>query len=293
MEAHSINRLALDWAEMRAIGTRVASGAQTPADTYVTIRFLLRKAGGLHSGFFTPEQTAAWEQMTVADNPPPRARLLLERLGYVAISTVVVIDPAAASDYATTAQQLIQEVDAQAPCGWILDLRQNGGGNMYPMLAGLGPVLGEGVAGQFIDPEDQTTTWAYRDGQLFIGTQEVVGVRGAAYTLQAENPPVAVLIGRNTASSGEAVAISFIGRPNTRSFGRATAGYTTSNAPFPLSDGAVLNLTTATMADRTGRIYDHRLNPDEVAGDQPANVIGEERVPRAAVDWLMAQPACG
>jgi C-terminal processing protease CtpA/Prc len=29
--------------------------------------------------------------------------------------------------------------------GWIVDLRNNGGGNMWPMLTGIGSILGEGV----------------------------------------------------------------------------------------------------------------------------------------------------
>jgi len=41
--------------------------------------------------------------------------------------------------------------------GWIVDLRGNGGGNMWPMLAGVGPVLGEGVVGSSsIRPEWKT-----------------------------------------------------------------------------------------------------------------------------------------
>jgi C-terminal processing protease CtpA/Prc len=163
---------------------------------------------------------------------------------------------------------------------------------MYPMLAGLGPVLGEGIAGQFIDPDGHAVTWSYSAGQAFIDTEAVVGVHGSAYTLQAESPPVAVLMGSTTSSSGEAIAISFIGRPNTRSFGRPSAGFTTANAPFELSDGAVINLTTSLMADRTGRTYGARLRPDEVVAVGPSSVTTDEAVPLAAIDWLMAQPAC-
>ncbi len=34
---------------------------------------------------------------------------------------------------------------------WILDLRYNGGGNMHPMMAGLGPLIGEGIVGKLVN----------------------------------------------------------------------------------------------------------------------------------------------
>ncbi|MGV9658891.1 S41 family peptidase [Streptomyces koyangensis] len=58
-------------------------------------------------------------------------------------------------------------------------------------------------------------------------------------------PPVAVLTGPRTASAGEAVAIAFRERPDTRTFGDPTSGVPTANAPYPLSDGALVVLTTA------------------------------------------------
>jgi hypothetical protein len=42
-------------------------------------------------------------------------------------------------------------------------------------------------------------------------------------------PPVAVLVDGGTGRSGEALAVAFPGRPNTRSFGQATAGFATVN----------------------------------------------------------------
>ena len=53
----------------------------------------------------------------------------------------------AATDYAKTLQDSIRARDRVGLIGWIVDLRGNSGGNMWPMLAGVGPVLGEGVAG--------------------------------------------------------------------------------------------------------------------------------------------------
>ncbi len=48
-----------------------------------------------------------------------------------------------ADGFATKLQAIVGELASKGPCGWIVDLRGNGGGNMWPMLAGVGPILGE------------------------------------------------------------------------------------------------------------------------------------------------------
>jgi C-terminal processing protease CtpA/Prc len=49
--------------------------------------------------------------------------------------------------YATKVQSVIADLVSKKPCGWIVDLRGNGGGNIWAMLAGVGPILGEGELG--------------------------------------------------------------------------------------------------------------------------------------------------
>lgn len=49
-------------------------------------------------------------------------------------------DPTAAERYITAGWALLDE---QA-CGWIVDLRGNGGGNLFPMLVAIAPLLGPG-----------------------------------------------------------------------------------------------------------------------------------------------------
>jgi C-terminal processing protease CtpA/Prc len=101
---------------------------------------------------------------------------------------------------------------------------------------------------------------------------------------------VAVLTGPRTASSGEAVTISFIGRPRTRSFGLATAGLSTANSGFLLPDSSMIQLTVSVEADRNGRRYGEKIEPDETI---PASLIeGADPQMDRAIAWLKSQPAC-
>lgn len=102
-------------------------------------------------------------------------------------------------------------------------------------------------------------------------------------------PLVAVLVDSGTASSAEALAISFIGRPNMRMFGVHTFGLSTGNASFQLSDGAVLNLCESIEADRTHRRYPGGIEPDENI-PEPKELPSEsdDAALTAAKRWLIS-----
>ena len=290
MQNNSLYRESIDWDALRQDTFEVAKYAQTPADTYGAIRFALVRLGDHHSSFYIPDQMAELSEMTASDNPPPRGKLLLEKIGFIAIEGFRGFD---GDRYATSAQELIREIDSQNPCGWIVDLRENTGGNMWPMLAGIGPILGEGDVGAFIDSYGHKEVFSYRDGQALSDGHSNTQVSGQAYTLMVSSPPVAVLTNIRTGSSGEAIVVSFRGRPNTRSFGLYTAGLSTGNQGFPLSDGALINLTTSVYADRTGQTYGDRIYPDVIVDDvRQFTFLMDEAIPQPAIDWLMSQPAC-
>ncbi len=80
------------------------------------------------------------------------------------------------------------------------------------------------------------------------------------------------------------MAISFIGRPETRLFGNPTRGVSTSNTAFEMPDGALLIITTALMADRNQTPFGEEIVPDVIVTD--------EMILETAVAWLLAQPAC-
>ena len=100
---------------------------------------------------------------------------------------------------------------------------------------------------------------------------------------------VAVITGARTASSGEAVTIAFKGRARTRSFGQPTTGLSTANGNFPLSDDAMILLTTAIEVDRSGRRYGGKVDPDET--QEAAGPNGDPAMSAAAA-WLKSASGC-
>lgn len=164
---------------------------------------------------------------------------------------------------------------------------------MWPMIAGIGPVVGEGHLGSFVEPDDDTLKWFYNDGASLLGQNPIAEVSGEPYELHRSDPPAAVLIGDRTASSGEAVVVAFQGRDQTQTFGFPTAGLSTAIRGFRLRDGAVLGLAVSTFADRTGRLYGGSISPDVYAEEPPEDPGSGDALVETARQWVGNQSTCG
>lgn len=317
MQKRALRRNAVDWDSLRVQVHNKAANAKLTVDTYDAIRFALASLGDHHSSF---HPTPALEQLEAErkgspvqnDNSPPGPMspfvgryepdgktLTIDGKRYA----LLVVPKCFAEEngkefvaFETRLQQLIASLDSARPEGWIIDLRGNVGGNMWPMIGGIGPILGESDnLGQFFTTSGHSV-WTYRDG--VASEVEDTGER-AAYSrvdgtpYKMKNPPaVAVLIDNWTGSSGEAVAIALRGRPRTRFFGEHTQGVSTVNEVFELSDGASMWLTIGVGADRTGKQYLNGLDPDEtVKGPNPPVSPENDPVVMQAVKWLKRNPS--
>jgi C-terminal processing protease CtpA/Prc len=155
------------------------------------------------------------------------------------------------------------------------------------MLAGIGPLLGEGVCGYFVSADSKVTI-SYRDGAAFQGNQLRCRVSKQPYQTRHSKKTIIILTGPRTSSSGEIVTIAFKGKEDTYFYGQPTAGYTTANASYPLSDKSLLVLTVCLEADRNGNVYDGRIYPDQfVAPDK--TYAYEDPARSAAMMWLQMQ----
>ena len=278
MQQNSIKRLTLDWASLRARVEEQAVSAQAIPDLYPAIRLALSLIGDGHSSYRSADGATNIFVGNRTCSPSGRATPAIpSTIGYVYVGAFSGT-AAQATDFANGIQRTIAEADRDDLAGWIVDLRSNGGGNMWPMIAGLGPILGEDILGYFIDPVGAQFAWEYRNGSALSGGVAAAAV-SAPYRLRRERPRVAVLSDNAIASSGEAALIAFRQRPNARSFGVATCGLSTANRGFPLTNGANLNLTVSTMADRTRQVYGDQVPPDEVIADTAQAV-------QRAIAWL-------
>ncbi|MFP3989518.1 S41 family peptidase [Streptomyces sp. E11-3] len=264
IQENALNRRKVDWEGLRREAYEAIAGATSPPDTYGQIRKAIAALADPHTLFLTPDDVAAafGEEATTAA-PLPSGRLV-DGHPLVVVPEATGVEEADRR-YVDTGAALIRELDAHRPGGWIVDLRGNTGGNMYPMMTVLAPLLGDGPLGSFVDGDGQTTgRWNLRDGIIHLDEEAMSPVPNP-YQLAVPQARVAVLIDGKTMSAAEATLIAFLGGKNVRTFGEPTAGLATGNAAIELSDGAMLVLTAVREADRLGREYGNApIRPDEI-----------------------------
>ena len=150
--------------------------------------------------------------------------------------------------------------------GVIIDLRGNGGGDMYPMISSVH---------RFI-PDGNILRFRSRKRTMWITLDYVLNVAGIK-KLTPIGCPVAILTDEGTGSSAEALLLCFRGLDNARVFGSPTAGYASSNRPYKMSDGSVMVLTEGCDVARTGEEFcDDPIVPD----------INTETPMEDAINWI-------
>ncbi len=277
MRAEAANAAGIDWDRFRAEVGAAAADAQSIPAAYPAIELALRLLNDFESHYVSaagrligpgPEGPCTLSPAVV----PP----LPDTIGYVKVNGCPCDGPGA-NAYAEALQAAIRKADRPGLTGWIVDLREDGGGNMWPMMAGLGPILGEGIMG-WIVYNNREYEREYRGGAALSLNEPFARVEDP-YELLKGAPKVAVLTGGGTNSAGEAITVWFKGRPETRSFGTATCGHHHLLSLFRMSDGARLTLKNAHNADRLKHPYAGPVAPDEAIADPGEQV-------RRAVAWL-------
>ncbi|WP_343635630.1 S41 family peptidase [Fluviicola sp.] len=257
---------------------------------YILQYFTTSKLNDKHSFFTTPEE---WKNMVEGGKHPgtgenlhnfPTGKMLDNSIAYLSLPMFVSSDPDLLAKYADTLQTLISSFDKQETKGWIIDLSQDMGGNCFPMIAGIGPLIGNGVCEHSFSGNGTVRQLIYNDGWTGTawigGDSSLVFMKSNPYQLKYKNKPIAVIYGNNTASSGEVTALALIGLPHTKSFGQETYGVSTRVDNFELSDGSYLNLASGIDADRNKNKYGGKIKPDVETKDTETAI-------RAAVKWIL------
>lgn len=228
---------------------------------------MIRQLDDRHSALHPPRDAADYQARATPTHVVEVS--VSDGIGYISVPGLAGTNREQGDAFSAEVCQAIERRANEAARGWIVDLRRNRGGNMWPMLAGLRALLGDHSPGAFLDRADTPSPWRIRKTE--------------GCGLDISSAPVAVLIGPRTASSGEAVAVAFRARPRTRFFGRPTAGLATSNRSIKLPDASMLMLTTAAFSDRSGGTYPSGITPEVQEEDDQAT--------RNAADaWLRTTP---
>jgi carboxyl-terminal processing protease len=283
------------WDSLATAGRERLSEATTCQDAYPVINEYLQQAQSNHSFVMPIRNAALYHNDSAQLKRKPALRELMGALkgevmeggiGYITIPWVNTSDPAICTLVADSLQAMIGNLAASGVTKWIVDLRKNSGGNCWPMLAGIGPLLGDGVCGYFVR-ESRKTAFRYEAGIVYHGSMITCKVNNPVLIDKSKRMQIAVLTGTGTSSAGEVLALAFKGMDNVRLMGEPTSGYTTANTTYDLLDGSTLVLTVCREADRTGKVYEGKIQPDDLVLPDPL-YKNDDVVKASALMWLQS-----
>jgi len=284
MEANHYRRADFDWVDIRSRAIRLVTEHPSQANASEGVR----RAALATGSSYAPAALLQADRRPDLLYPsrPPGGRRLAGDIGY--------LDFAVGSDNLETftgdVRRLVEFIDRDPVCGWVIDLRETPIGDLPGEIAALNPILGEGTVFG-VERSDGTEAWTIDGGELLIDGEPTDAKAGPGYAVHRPNAPVAILTSSYTDRAGTLLVVAFAGRPHTLAFGEPTGANTLIYERFVLPDGAQLDVPSGATYDRLGRRFERiTLPPDQivlVAPDGRGDAVLE-----AATDWLNSTDPC-
>jgi carboxyl-terminal processing protease len=297
---NSIYRGNIDWNKLTDSVRARSNNAKSVTEAMPAVALMYEMLGDFHGMALYNGKTYKWNTTLVnvdrklykellvkftKNKQTIETRMLENGYGYILIPGNNPTKPGEIQIIAGQIQDSLAKLNPAKLKGVVIDLRLNLGGNMWPMIIGVGNLVSKGKLGYFIYPDaSKNESWMVRGNSIYSDTTQACSVKA----LGKANPKIkiAVLTSPYTASSGEATAITFKGQKNACIIGDATAGYTTANESFSIY-GVEFIMAQAAEADRNRKVYYKNVPPDmEVIAGDNFNDFSKDQKIIAALKWM-------
>lgn len=193
--------------------------------------------------------------------------------------------PQVTTAYVSTVLQALNDSKAAAgSCALVIDLSAQRGGNAWPPMVTLRPLLSDQNTARFVTRSGDRQPLFTMQGMAHLNDAHASGLDNPLSRFKGQ--PIAFIIARSTASAGEMLSIALLGEKGS-SFGWSTAGLTTANRSFPMPDEAHLLLSVSRYA-----LADAAPIRGVIAPMRPAEAgATQDEVLRTAASWAASQSA--
>lgn len=298
VENNSLYRNNVDWPLLKKEIYVLAENADSVPQLKPALDLMLKKLKDSHGRIFYNNQFLAyhtgpkkehlknidWDvygDIQTAQVYGFKASVLRESVGYVRIVGLRMGDNEKMSNDIQNAVCNLMEKGVEK---WIIDLRYNGGGNMFPMVEGITGIIGDGIVGGTMGvTKEESSVWQIKKGDFFYDEQNVAIENKCPIK---ETPKVAVLTSNYTASSGEALAVILKNRPYTRFFGNATYGLITATNWMQIDSLTALSISVSYYKDRSDTIYKDYVSVDEIINFEPGVDLVADKAIIRALEWI-------
>ena len=299
MQRHSMFASRVNWKAVKDSVNLLAKEAKTYSETVPALHYAFNQLGDKHGylvidgkGYrntkIATQPSRINEAMKLAASKGARIYkgIVENDFAYLSIPFFNNQTQTGTNAFAQQLQDSLCSVLTPKTKGLILDLRLNAGGFTQAMIIGVSNVFG-----------NQSPTGA----KPYAGDWKIenYGISmNDTFRIQLQNScgdysglPVAVLVGPQTASAGEYIALGFAQRKKTVLIGEKTGGYTSGNNGFLLpgkNNGVVLAEDFA--VDKAGKVYTDGVEPTitVTGGDDFFDRARDEKI-KTAVNWLRRQ----
>ncbi|UOE38989.1 S41 family peptidase [Chryseobacterium oryzae] len=258
MKDKSVNKSKINWDKIYSKTLAEASKVKTIKETFPILKNALVSLEDSHSNFYPAEvvkQYTLGYKATGQEFPVIKSDLLENKYAYISLPDIGSFNNDDWNLYINTFYSKVNELQKQNPKGWIIDLRDNFGGMLYPMYAAVAPFLDHKNVVGTKDSKGEIEYFNYKDGKFYEGSKATQQFKIIQKEPKTINRPIAVLINKVTGSSGEFITASFVDQKNVKLIGVNTQGLTSANQEYKLSDGSFLVLTIGNIVDRNGKEY--------------------------------------
>ncbi|WP_343565647.1 S41 family peptidase [Sphingobacterium sp.] len=280
VQQHAYNQSMVKWDSIRPIfieQTKTVSDINALAPHF---RRIIRQLKDGHSGLFfekadqnkEAEQELFTKMAGMTDKEagfPPKIFshfMTKDRYAYIRVPEVLYEQ----RKYVDTIGVQLKALDAQHPRAWIIDLTDNTGGSIFPMIWHFADLIDVDSTYSTVDRTGREDKQKVRMCDLNDHDQKWAKLFDLEYdkvppiAIKNKNVPIVLLVSEFTSSSGEFFITHFKGQNNVTIMGQMTSGQTSANDQFPVGNNYMINLTTAVLKDRTGKIYEigEGINPD-------------------------------
>lgn len=133
VQENSIRRDSIDFNEIRRNAFARLKDLDSIENCYPIVNSILKDLGDSHSFFMPIEQVEKWQSTSKSANIKSiitfKGKLLNQNIGYIHMKGFSSGDSISIQQYADSLQNLIKIIDNKNLKGWIIDLRDNTGGN--------------------------------------------------------------------------------------------------------------------------------------------------------------------
>lgn len=277
LESNYLNRKDVDWNKIKAYALENALKAKDFGTSLKTTTIVFDTIKCNHCQLFSDKgfySSTLNKPLSISDfskefvkelekRPSFDVKLINKNIGYINMPGMLMINLSQDSLNLETQKmydKIVELKKSKKIKGWVLDLRFNGGGNVFPMLAALHSLLGDTIVYNAIDNDGvNVSTQRLKNGAIY--SNEELQAKVSVSIKPDINIPVAIIVNRITGSSGEDILVAFKNRKNVVFIGDRSNGLLTGNKLIELLFDAKIALTTSYIVD-TNNEYREYFIPD-------------------------------